>query len=146
MNKKLAPILNGTVAPGIYRFTSHAQPDSLTRQLEAAGWRLFHLKGADIADKASFLQASASAMHFPAYFGQNWDAFEESINDLAWVPARGYVILFDDVARYASQAPEQWAMAYDILLGAIAQWQHNGVPMIVLLRGTGAFLREIPQL
>ena len=146
MNNKLASIVAGNVTPGFYRFSSRAQPGNLARQLEAAGWRLFHLQGAHIEDKASFLQASARAMHFPAYFGQNWDAFEESINDLAWAPAPGYVLLFDDVARFASQSPEQWATAYDILHGAITRWQQNGVPMIVLLRGTGSRLRELPRL
>lgn len=146
MIKKLAPVLAGSLPPGLYRFRSRAQAATIERQVEAAGWRAFHLEGAAMADKATFLQASAAALHFPAYFGANWDAFEESINDLAWAPAPGYVILFDDVAQFANQATDAWSTAYDILQGAVTQWQQNGVPMFVLLRGTGLFLRDLPQL
>lgn len=146
MIKKLVPILTGDLPPGLYRFSSRARATSIQQQVGAAGWRTFYLDGAEITDKAAFMQASASAMQFPAYFGQNWDAFEESINDLAWAPARGYIILFDDVAQFASQAPDVWSPAYDILCGAVAQWQQTGVPMFVLLRGTGRLLHELPQL
>lgn len=146
MIKKLVPILASDLPPGLYRFASRARATTIQRQVEAAGWRFFYLEGAHIADKATFLQTSARAMQFPAYFGQNWDAFEESINDLAWAPAPGYVILFDDVAQFASQAPDAWSTAYDILQGAVAQWQQHGVPMFVLLRGTGSSLVALPQL
>jgi hypothetical protein len=146
MIKKLVPVLTGALPPGLYRFTSRAQATTLQHQVEAAGWRAFHLEGDHMGDKTTFLQASAAAMHFPAYFGANWDAFEESINDLAWAPAPGYVILFDGVAQFANQAPDAWSTAYDILQGAVTQWQQHGVPLFILLRGTGLLLRELPQL
>lgn len=146
MIKKLVPILTGDLPPGLYRFSSRARAATIQQQVEAAGWRIFYLDGAEITDKPAFMQASASAMQFPAYFGQNWDAFEESINDLAWVPASGYIILLDDVAQFVNQAPDVWSTVYDILCGAVAQWQQTGVPMVVLLRRPGRLLRDLPQL
>jgi hypothetical protein len=35
----------------------------------------------------------ATALQFPDYFGENWDAFDECITDLEWLPADGYVLL-----------------------------------------------------
>lgn len=37
----------------------------------------------DATDKASFLVAVARDLGFPAYFGHNWDAFEECARDFA---------------------------------------------------------------
>lgn len=39
--------------------------------------------GSAITDKQSLLREIASALNFPAYFGQNWDAFEECLRDVA---------------------------------------------------------------
>lgn len=36
----------------------------------------------DATDKASFLSATAHALRFPSYFGDNWDAFEECVRDV----------------------------------------------------------------
>ena len=35
----------------------------------------------------------AAAFQFPYYFGENWDALDECLADLSWLPAAGYVIL-----------------------------------------------------
>jgi RNAse (barnase) inhibitor barstar len=34
----------------------------------------------------------AAALQFPGYYGENWDAMDECINDLAWMPAQWYLI------------------------------------------------------
>ena len=45
------------------------------------------------ADKQALLTAVASALRFPSYFGYNWDAFEECLNDLSWLKERGVVLI-----------------------------------------------------
>ena len=36
-------------------------------------------------------------LRLPDYFGMNWDAFNELILDLSWLPRRQVVIVHDDV-------------------------------------------------
>jgi hypothetical protein len=43
-----------------------------------------------------FYAESAAALQFPYYFGENWDAYNDCIRDLAWITADAYVIMFDD--------------------------------------------------
>jgi RNAse (barnase) inhibitor barstar len=38
----------------------------------------------------------AAALQFPYYFGENWDAFDECLTDLEWLPADGYVLLIQN--------------------------------------------------
>ncbi len=143
---KLDPIFDGEKAPGIYRLTSRARPSSVLAAVADHGWQGFYLDGRSIADKEAFLQAGAEAMHFPAYFGHNWDAFEECVTELTWRPAPGYVLLYDKMARFANGDPQEWAMAQSILEDATNYWQAQSVPFYVLLRGTWWHGRRFPNI
>jgi RNAse (barnase) inhibitor barstar len=90
------------------------------------------LKG--IAGKTGFLKKSAGALGFPAYFGMNWDAFSDCLTDMAWKPAAGYVILFDNYQFYATKAPSDAEAARRVLDSAAQYWQNKKVPFYVILR------------
>ena len=128
MTVTLTHILSGAAAPGIYRLRSRARPSSLASQLARAGWRTVQLDGRVVADKRSFLAAAAAALGFPAYFGHNWDAFEECLRGLEPGGA-GLVLLYDDFRQFAQAQPGEWATARAILADAAAQ-----IPLVVLLR------------
>lgn len=51
------------------------------------------LDGSKAKSRESFFNESAIALEFPSYFGNNWDAFEECINDFDWLPGDSYLIL-----------------------------------------------------
>jgi hypothetical protein len=121
-------VLQQQIAPGVYRFPSRASLETLQAEAEAAGWRLFHLDGATIHDKASLLAAAKTAFAMPGYVGNNWDAFEEAINDLSWEPAAGYAVIYDDAANLDDDDPAAFATAVDILNTAAQNWQKEGKP------------------
>lgn len=121
---------------GVYRWLSPATMGELGRAVQQRDWRFFYLDGRQVRSKASFLDAIAASMDFPAYFGHNWDAFEEMINDLTWAPAAGYVLLYDHLWRFACERPDDWAVARAILQAACDQWAGQGTPFVVLLRHT----------
>jgi hypothetical protein len=146
MSEKLDQLLTGGREPGLYRIEASSEPDALRRQVEAHGWRFFRVDGSHVADKRSFIRTAGAALEFPAYSGQNWDAFEESLRDLSWAPAAGYVVLFDEPDQFAERAPDQWETARSILQQAIDTWRAGGVPMVVLFRRAGRSLPEIPWL
>ncbi len=68
----------------------------------------------------------------PAYVGRNWDAFEEAVNDLAWAPAAGYVLVYDDAANLDEHDAPALQTAVDILATAAGNWQAEGKPFYVL--------------
>ncbi len=134
---KLQSVLQQQAAPGVYRFPSRAQPSTLQAEAKAQGWQLFHLDGATIYDKASFLTAAKQAFAMPSYVGNNWDALEEAVNDLAWAPAAGYVVVYDDAAHLDDHDPAAFTVAVDILNSAAENWSKEGKPFYTLVRGAG---------
>ena len=142
----VADLFTGEAKPGLYRLRSSARAESLQRQAEEQGWRFFHIDGAKVQDKRAFIRTVGKALDFPAYSAQNWDAFEESIRDLTWAPAKGYLVLFDEPDQFAAREPEQWAVARDILDDAIRFQRQQGKPMAVLFRRAGRALPEVPWL
>jgi hypothetical protein len=134
---KLQAVLQQAIPPGVYRFPSRAEITTLEAEAAERGWRLFHLDGTAIHDKATFLAAAKDAFAMPGYVGSNWDAFEEAVNDLAWAPAAGYAVLYDDAATLDEHNEAVLTTALDILNTAAKNWQAQGKPFYVLLRRAG---------
>lgn len=137
---------SGRAAPGIYRINSKARPKAFQREVVAKGWRWFFLDGTKVANKGGFLHAAANAMAFPNYFGLNWDAFEEMVNDLSWVPAPGYILFYDHAGNFAKSQPDEWKMALTIFGDAVESWTARGIPLFILLQGLGTRESNLPAL
>ena len=136
---KLRALLAGEIEPGVYRFDSRIAPKQVGDVIDRAGWRCAYVDVRRIADKMQFLDAFASALHFPGYFGRNWDAFEECLTDLSWEHfngARGFVLILDRPDGFARSQPDEWAVARGVLTSAVESWQKRSTPMVVLLRGS----------
>lgn len=144
MTAALGALLADPAAAGGFRVISRAPTAILRRRIDRTGRRCFVLDGNTISDKATFLRACAQAMAFPAYFGHNWDALDECLTDLAWAPAHGYAILYENVAPFIRQAPAEWSVARDILIDAVDYWRGTRTPLVVLLRHTAGLAPEFP--
>jgi hypothetical protein len=52
---------------------------------------------ASILSKQALLATLATKLSFPDYFGENWDALEECIADLSWLPIGPVIVRHADV-------------------------------------------------
>jgi RNAse (barnase) inhibitor barstar len=85
------------------------------------------LDGRLLGDKARLLAALGQALHFPDYYGGNWDALDECLADLSWhkgplrllithadaIPddLRSLLIgIFDDAARLWAESGRPFAL------------------------------------
>jgi len=96
------------------------------------GIQVFYLDGSDINHKKAFLSKAAEVMQFPSYFGHNWDAFDDCITDLAWLPAKRCVLIYNKPNIFAEANPIDWQIAYDTLQSAVEYWRSTDTPMDVL--------------
>jgi hypothetical protein len=135
-----------TYPPGVYRFASHPRPGPILTTITDRGWYAGYINGQVVDDKQTFLVAAGQAFAFPKYYGRNWDAFEEMVNDLNWIAAAGYFVLYDYVYRFAATQPEAWQTALSILESACSNWQREGIPFYVLLRHNWRWNRQLPKL
>ena len=82
--------------------------------------------------KRDLLRALASALKFPHYFGHNWDALEECLNDLSWLGKQSGIVL---VHKYMPLANERQRSIYiDILRHAQA---NRRLPLRVVFPRSG---------
>ena len=84
-------------------------------------------------DKAGFLGRIAAALGFPAWFGDNWDAFYDCLADLSWRPGKGWVLILENVHDLRLIAPEVLDTALAIMGDAALAWDERGLPLRVLV-------------
>lgn len=65
--------------------------------------------------KAELLRRLTASLELPPAFGNNWDALADCLRDLGWLPAWGYVLLFDHADDLRQVAPAD----FDTLLGIL---------------------------
>ncbi len=134
------------VEPGIYLVDSDLEPVELKAVATRHNFHFFHIDGHKASSKEQFLQEAGRAMQFPDYYGMNWDAFDECVRDLSWLPAHGYIIFFDHFDHLAGRDPAAWDTARYILHLAIEEWRAESIPFYVLLRGSGSAAPGVPHL
>jgi len=74
---------------------------------------------AGIRSKRKLLAILARRLRFPRYFGWNWDALEELLNDLSWLPA-GLAVVIEHEDLPFGYGGENRAIYMDILQKAAA--------------------------
>ncbi len=80
------------------------------------------LKGTKCRTDAGLFTEFARSMKFPDYFGHNWDALEECLTDLEWLPAKGYILLLTDADLVLAEDEEGFQTLVDILRDAGEAW------------------------
>ncbi|HEX6817569.1 MAG TPA: barstar family protein [Ktedonobacterales bacterium] len=96
-------------------------------QLELAGDQndvvVRTIRGRKCRTYRAFFDEVGAALQFPHYFGENFNAFNDCITDLEWLPGSAYLLLFADaelvlceenfdafiaLARHLARAGEEW--------------------------------------
>jgi RNAse (barnase) inhibitor barstar len=83
------------------------------------------IRGRKCKTREAFFDESAAALQFPYYFGDNWDAFNDCITDLAWLRADAVVVCITDANHLLEAAPaEQLHLFVTVLDKAAQRWNH----------------------
>ncbi len=81
------------------------------------------VRGNKMRTTPAFFDEFAAAFQFPAYFGENWDAFDECVTDLSWLPADVYTVLLTDSVHLLEAEPsEDRALGIRVLERAGREW------------------------
>jgi RNAse (barnase) inhibitor barstar len=86
------------------------------------GFVLKVLRGGKCRTTAGLFTEFAQALNFPDYFGRNWDALEECLADLEWLPANGYVLLFTSAELILPDDEEDYATFLEVMSDAGEAW------------------------
>ena len=100
--------------------------DAVVRLARSLGLDAVRIDLDGCSEKGEFLERTAAALEFPAWFGGNWDAFFDCLADLGWRPARGHLLVFENTADMRRHAPEALDTAITILADAAVAWDERG--------------------
>ena len=125
----LTAYLQSTKAPwtSLLMVTAGQRAESLVRP--PTGFALKVIKGARCETTAGLLTECARALDFPDYFGHNWDALEECLADLEWLPAKGYILLITDAAHVLPDDEAEYETFLEILRDAGEAWGNGQTEM-----------------
>jgi hypothetical protein len=72
--------------------------------------------------KRGVLNELAKALEFPAGSGRNWDALEEMLADLEWLPAKGYLLVVTSADELLVEDPDDYETFIDIVKTVAKEW------------------------
>ena len=116
----------------LQRLSDAAKSSRTDEILAAAQGSRLHVARIGLAgakDKDAVLERVAKALAFPQWFGGNWDALEDSLNDLSWIETGGHVLLIEGARELP---PAVSGMLVDILSSAAASWAARKCPFFAV--------------
>jgi len=116
---KLLERLRDPVRSGVYRVT---RGDAIGEVMRDAAQ--IDLKDGDA------LRAIARALHFPEWFGGNWDALEDCLGDLSWRPGEGHVLV---LGNWQALSSDDLGVLIDVLRSTAEFWSGRGKPFFAVL-------------
>ena len=140
----LAAILARREPAGTYFWHSALDADDVRHAVEHAGWSFGHVDGwVRDGTKADFLAEVGRALGFPAYYGQNFDALADCLDDVG-AGVDGVVLLWDGWGTLARGDEQAFSVTLSVLGARVNA--DKGVPFVVLLRGDGPAVPGITSL
>lgn len=125
----LSTYLQSTKAPwtSLLVVTAGKRAESLVRP--PTGFVLKIIKGRHCKTPANLFAEFARTLEFPDYFGHNWDALEECLADLEWLPAKGYILLVTNAEGVLPEDEEEYETFLEILRDAGEAWGNGQAGM-----------------
>jgi len=117
-------------------FVESRDRDTLVEAATLLGMVLLPVELAGIEDKDALLDELATALRFPDWYGANWDALQDCLDDLSWLPGEGYLLLLDHGDALQAAAPEDFATLLEVFDEAARRHAANGTPFWALLPRT----------
>lgn len=112
--------LNDASRSGVYR----APGDEIIRDvLSGSGLRVLDVSLQGATSKDEVLRRIARALDFPDWFGGNWDALGDSLCDLSWQPAEGWLLL---LREFSASPRDDVGVLVDVLASAAEFWAGQG--------------------
>lgn len=96
-----------------------------------AGFVMRVFQGRKCRTKSALFSEFARVLEFPSYFGKNWDAFEECLTDLEWLPAAGYLLIITDAEQVLNDDDQEDYKTFINILqetGKVWGTEHAGRP------------------
>lgn len=127
-------------------FRAAEPPADLESAAQAVGLRVHAIDASAARTKSQMLGLLGRSLAFPSWYGRNWDALEDCLTDLSWLPEPGLVLRIAGFEHYAEADPDGFAILLDIFKTSAEYWRGEGRGFWVFFTGTPAARLELPVL
>jgi hypothetical protein len=118
---------------GVYRISDDVSP--LRARALRAGALWLEIDVVSVTDKAGLMSLLARGLGFPETFGANWDALADSLQDLSWLPASGYVLHLRNAEGLRGSLGPDWVRLLEVLRTTAEYWARRRKLFLVVIDG-----------
>jgi hypothetical protein len=119
---------------GVYA-ASAAQLQAISLSAASIGFDCWPLDVSAAQTAPTLLRQIGQALHFPEWYGENWDALADCLTDLSWSEAEGFIILLRGSDTLRAAQPALWRELMDMLVEISDFWRDNQIAFWVLVDG-----------
>ena len=109
-------------------FVDEAEGCEIGGQIRDSDLIFFEIDASEVTTSEDLFHRLARAMKFPEYFGMNWDALDEVLDDFSWAPGTGYVLILKGAESLWKRSPRVAGAFVSAWLNAADEWSYDGVP------------------
>lgn len=135
---------NGTLS-GVFQL-SHSAGKQFYEHAHAAGLHPCRINLAKVTSTRALHLTLARALHFPDYYGANWDALADCLSDLSWMNTPAYILILDSGHTLQNADPEGFEQFIAVLHDSAQFWQSQQKSFFCTLTGTQAGLPEAGEI
>ncbi|MFA6312379.1 MAG: barstar family protein [Sterolibacterium sp.] len=145
---RLETLLHDVARAGVYHLphARHAGHEDVIAAAESCAYVIFKVDLSGTRDKQGLLTAIGRDMAFPEWFGCNWDALADCLNDLGWRPGEGYLVLLEHCDLLHERAANDLVTALQIFQDAANSWRGQGVALWCLVDMQADGIAWLPNL
>lgn len=123
--------------PAVTELGEPLTPEGARKVAKALQKRGIHTHTIELADtdpdvEQTLMDELDRGFQFPDYFGDNWNAVDECINDLSWIPADGYCCIVLN-RRVLEQLKRVETLFVSLMSNASIQWKMEGKRFCLVL-------------
>ena len=125
-------LLSKSEQAGIYYLaaTRRTMIENAARQLRFRHW---HLEITPGQMAGAVLEQIGKVLHFPEWYGANFDALHDCLTDPECLPGTGHILTISGCNGLRSRDPEGFATLLEVFKAATDDLRQAGVPLWILL-------------
>ena len=125
-------LFESTEESGVY-YLLPAHQGSAVDAAKKKGLLVLTVEIAARANKDQALKQLGAALHFPTWYGANFDALFDCLTDPDWQPGRGHVIMIKGMVDLRATNPDDFATLIEVFQAATEARREAASPFWVLI-------------
>lgn len=125
-------------------FHLSADPRELAGAAASSGLMVIYADIGHAHDKEHFAEHVAEAMRFP--HSGDWSAFADGLKDLAWLSAKGWVLILEKSKHFCGGHGREFKEAMVAMSAAADHWRAQGKPFWTFIGGPDGWKSGWPEL